>query len=196
MDFDVYIDSWIISDGNYDHFHEGEIREFALEFYAPDGLTRLPSSARHFRASSGYTYEVEAEIVFISDEICVLDFGLAAYSENSADLKAGHRLGDVVQGKITLGVDPFFYFERLSKISGVPPLIYEWRINSVEQDTSPVVPTKICGREGYAKQSGRSFRRVPATSERITLPNEIGALHVLRCTKLDVAPSTVLKRDC
>jgi hypothetical protein len=78
----------------------------ALEFYAPGGLTRLASSAKHFRASRGYAYDVEPEIVFISNDICVLDFGLAAYSENSSILKASCRLGDVVRGKISLGLDP------------------------------------------------------------------------------------------
>jgi len=192
MDFDIYIDSWIISDGNYEHFCEGETREFALEFYAPDGLTKVGPS-RHFRASGGCTYDVSAEIVCISEEICVFDFGLAAYSESSSTLKAGYQLGDFVQGKITLGIDPFFYFEDLSKMPGVPPLIYEWRINSVEQDTSPLVPPEICGRQGYMKQIGRSFHGVRGTFESIPVPHEIGPLHVLHCTKLDSSASSTFR---
>jgi hypothetical protein len=193
MDLDIYIENWIISDGNYRHFCEGETRDFALEFYAPKDLTKVALSSKHFRASSGYTYDVSAEIVFISEAICVLDFGLAAYSESSSTLKAGYQLGDFVQGRISLGIDPFFYFEQLSKISGVPPLIYEWRINSVEQDTSPLVPTEIGGRQGYRKLTGRSFHAVRATSENVTVPNEISPLHVLHCTKLDRPASSTFR---
>ena len=119
-----------------------EIREFALEFYAPDRLVTVASVDKQLEAGSGYTYDVAAEIVFVSEDICVLDFGLAAYSERSSALEAGYRLGDFVKGKISFGVDSFSYFERLSKIRGVPPFIYEWCINSVEQDTSPLIRRK------------------------------------------------------
>ena len=190
MNLDVYIDSWVISDGNYEHFREGEIREFALEFYALHRLATVASVDKQLEVNSEYTYDVTAEIVLVSEDICVLDFGLAAYSESGSTLDAGYRVGDLVKGKISFGVDPFFYFERLSKIPGVPPLIYEWCINSVEQDTSPSAPTDVCRRQGYAKdESRRSFRRVRGTFENVTVSPETVPLHVLHCTKLDTPPS-------
>jgi hypothetical protein len=41
-------------------------------------------------------------------------------------------VGDFVQGSLRFGVDPFFYFERHCKIHSIPPLIYEWQVNSIE----------------------------------------------------------------
>jgi hypothetical protein len=49
-----------------------------------------------------------------------------------------------LQGKrfrtdIYLRIDPFFYFETLSQIPCVPPLIYSWRINSIFRETAPFI---------------------------------------------------------
>ena len=40
-----------------------EIREFALEFYAPDRLVTVASVDKQLEGGSGYTYDVAAEIV-------------------------------------------------------------------------------------------------------------------------------------
>ena len=34
----IGLSSWIINDGNYGDFSQGDIAAFALEFYAPEGL--------------------------------------------------------------------------------------------------------------------------------------------------------------
>jgi len=40
---------------------------------------------------------------------------------------------------LRLGVDPFFYFEQLCRIPSIPPLIYDWQVNAIEQDTTPYI---------------------------------------------------------
>ena len=39
--------------------------------------------------------------------------------------------GVAVSGELYLGVDPYFYFERLFRTPGMPPLIYEWQIEGI-----------------------------------------------------------------
>jgi hypothetical protein len=50
-----------------------------------------------------------------------------------------------------LGVDPFFYFERLSKISEIPPLIYSWKILSILIETTPFI--EIAAKSGFLSGS-------------------------------------------
>lgn len=122
--------TWIIQDGNYPDFKVGDERWFAIEFsLVPDAV-----------ADNRYgTYAVDAEVIFADQSTDVrgherrawaIDFGLRAY--NSAvpppnGLLTGGRLHSV----IGLGVDPFDYFESLHSLQGMPPLIYQWRIEAI-----------------------------------------------------------------
>src|SRR5215469_14479796 len=56
-----------------------------------------------------------------------------------SEIQRGYRVGDFVQGSLRFSVDPFFYFERHYKLPSIPPLIYEWQVNSIEQNTTPYV---------------------------------------------------------
>ena len=145
MKLDIYMHSWIVGDGNYRDFREGETRQFALEFWAPSLLALSQSQEKSATEDARYMYRVNAQVAFSSAEILVIDFGLLAYSEAAEDLQLGLKSGDFVSGQIALDVDPFFYFERLSKIADVPPLIYEWRIEAAEQETTPLVIGNVCG---------------------------------------------------
>jgi len=195
MRLDVFMDSWIIGDGNYSDFSKGETRQFALELWAPAGLKKIEGSEKSSQADQRYTYAISAEVMFASSEILVIDSGVLAYSATSSDLEAGFRVGDFVKGDVTFGVDPFFYFERLSKLPDVPALIYEWRIEWVEQETTPLISGKVCGREGYVRDQARTrFERVESTSEIIPNPHDIAPSYVLHCTKLEAAAMKTFSR--
>jgi hypothetical protein len=38
-----------------------------------------------------------------------------------------------------LGVDPFFYFERLHAFAGMSPPVHTWRIDEISRQTAPFV---------------------------------------------------------
>jgi hypothetical protein len=195
MNLHIYMDSWIIGDGNYADFSVGETRQFALEFWAPSLLSRTQNQESSITADPRYTYHVNARVAFSNADILVIDFGLLAYSEASADLQLGFGTGDFVTGDIRLGVDPFFYFERLSKLQGVPPLVYEWRIDLIQQETTPMIIGEICGRRGYVRDESRtSFAQVESTQDVIPNPNDVAPSYVLHCTKLETAPMRQFSR--
>jgi hypothetical protein len=133
-------------------------------------------------------------VVFTTAEILVINFGVLAYSETSTDLNR-FRAGDFVAGGIRLGVDPFFYFERLSKLEGVPSLIYEWRIESIKQDTTPLILGEGCGRQVWLRDESRvSFAPVESTAEVIPSSNDVVGSYVMQCTKLETAPMKQFSR--
>jgi hypothetical protein len=198
MKLAVNLDYWIISDGNYEDFHAGEVRQFALEFYAPPSLQKVGVSEKKLRPIDKNKYQVTAEVVFASEEICVLDFGLLAYSDN-ADVRGAFTKGEFIEGEIGLGVDPFFYFEDLSNIEGVPALIYEWRIDSIEQDITPFVLAEGCDRFYIPDESRRGYAHVLGTDENVAGPPLHLLLcsrsYVLHCLSTDAPPSKVLRES-
>lgn len=94
MNLNIYMHSWIVQDGNYADFCEGETRQFALEFWAPGLLTSSHTQKKSIAADDRYMYQVNAEVAFSCAEILVIDFGLLAYSEASTDLQCGFKTGD------------------------------------------------------------------------------------------------------
>src|ERR1700730_5124935 len=139
LNLEISLSRWIIEDGNYDDFCVGESRKFALEFWASTQLTRGAENVIYLREQSGHSYDVAGKLVFGSDSVWVIDCGVLAYSERESEIEGGCKVGDFVRGSLRFGVDPFFYFERHYKIPSIPPLIYEWQVNSIEQDTTPYI---------------------------------------------------------
>ncbi len=131
LNLDVYLDRWIISDGNYDDFLVGETRKFALEFWASSTLTKSIERRTSLQRHRNYSYSISGKVAFATDEVWVLDCGVLAYSERNDKVQDRFAAGDFVQGELTFGVDPFFYFDRLCRIPNIPALIYEWQIHSM-----------------------------------------------------------------
>jgi hypothetical protein len=96
----------------------------------------MPSapSAKHLRESC---FEILGKVVYGSSFCWVLDFGLLAFREEP--LPNEYSVGDCIAGNINLGIDPFFYFERLCKVERVPPLIYDWEIDQICSRTAPLI---------------------------------------------------------
>jgi hypothetical protein len=187
LKLDIAIDSWIISDGNYEDFQVGETRNFALEFCTPT-LVRTNQRVASLRQQPYYSYSISGELIFATEDVTVIDCGVLAYSEQKCIVDKC-VVGDFVQGDLTFGVDPFFYFEKLCHIPGIPALIYSWQINSIEQDTTPYILSEIYGRTGYIRdETRRSFKAVRGTDENVTIPTDICPGFVLHCTKLGMAP--------
>ena len=64
-------------------------------------------------------------------------------------------------GEIGLGIDPFFYFERLSQSPGAPPLIFEWSIAAIDMQTAPFIEMRPGLRE--RDRSLRGWKRIAQT---------------------------------
>lgn len=88
------------------------------------------------------------------------------------------------------GVDPSFYFERHYKIPGIPALIYDWQVNSIEQDTTPYVLSDD-GRVYIRDESKRSHQTVRCTSKDFITIDQAPEF-VLYCSKLGTEPSHTL----
>jgi hypothetical protein len=132
------LSSWIIQDGNYGDVRRGDRLEAAIEFgfeEAPTLTEANEPSARYHRDS---LYEVVGRVTVVEADVWVVDMGISIFNEHPPP--RGLAVGDWVAGKAWVGVDPFFYFERLGKRPSMPPLIYTWRVAEIRRQTAPFVP--------------------------------------------------------
>lgn len=187
LDLEISLSRWIIEDGNYEDFCVGEQRKFALELWASTPLTKSAENVMALREHGDYSYDVAGKLVFTSDGVWVIDCGVLAYSEQGSEIVGECKVGDFVQGSLRFGVDPFFYFEQHYKIPGVPPLIYEWQVNSIEQDTTPYILSNDA-RMYIPDGSQRSHQSVRGTAKELIIPDQ-GPEFILSCSKLGTAPS-------
>lgn len=142
-------------------------------------------------AQSGHSYDIAGRLVFASDGVWVTDCGVLAYSERESEIETGCKVGDFVRGNLRFGVDPFDYFERHYKIPGIPPLIYEWRIDSIEQDTTPYI---LSNNMYIRDENQRSHQTVRGTAKNLSIPDR-GQEFILYCSKLETRPSYMLEAD-
>lgn len=180
--------SWIIQDGNYGDFKCGDKAAFAVEF----GSSDLKACHPHTERGPGMmwlrdcTYAVAGRVTHVTPEWWVLNIGaLEVYNEYPL---AGAKPGDLVSGEAYLGIDPFFYFERLGREPGAPPLIHDWRVQGIDLDITP-----------WREVTPRSFERDPAkvawkpiSRTRAWKDDSGSAAYVLQCTPLSDMPRWTL----
>jgi hypothetical protein len=131
--------SWVINDGNYKDFKRGDLRPFAVQFYAPNPLdiaeNRLPVSQESIDRNR---YRILNKVSHVFSDWWVIEInGVQCFTQQRPPL--GVQPGDCVRGEIALGIDPYFYVERLSHQPNAPALIYNWRLQKIEIQTAPFI---------------------------------------------------------
>ncbi|MFM0596546.1 hypothetical protein [Paraburkholderia dilworthii] len=149
----VGLNAWIIQDGNYDEFRRGESYKLALEF---NGSALIPSVERAMQCKHKDTslFNVVAKVIFSTPEVWVIDFGVKVFCESRPPRFA--KFGQWVQGEIWLGIDPFFYKERLHRLPGMPDLSVDWFVIRIQLETTPWIEDKSGVRTLLKRDSARA----------------------------------------
>jgi hypothetical protein len=167
----VGLSSWIIADGNYPHFRRGRA-SFALAFFPASSPIDIPrdwlsinppdvdrTSMCHIEGSE---YLVTAKVTHVleDDSWWVIDAGVLMYRYGKPpdDIEPGCW----VSGKLYVSIDPFDYFERLSRYYAAPPLIYDWDVTKIELETTPIVCSCTVGSHAALRMK----RSTPASLRR------------------------------
>jgi hypothetical protein len=184
-EWEIGLSSWIIQDGNYGDFKVGERVEFALEFY-PHSIRSSEARLKSAKRLGAAKYEINGEVIYLKDEVWLLDFGICAFQKSAPPRELS--VGQFVAGEISLGIDPFFYFERLYTLSGMPPLVYSWKINSIGQQTAPFIETREpSGQKVLVRDENKlGYKSIEATDAW----NDDGGNgeYVFKCVRFDVPP--------
>jgi hypothetical protein len=183
--WEIGLSSWIIQDGNYPDFTVERAAEFALEF-CPTTVRRSQSIAKSAKRLGAARYEINCEIVYLKPEVWVLDFGLCAFQKSTPP--KGLSVDKFITAEIYLGIDPFFYFERLYTISGMPPLVYSWRIKPIAQQTAPFIESREPSGQTFLVRDERRLGYKAIEKTDAWNDDDGRGEYVLNCARLDVPP--------
>ena len=122
---------WMIADGEPDR-HVGDVFEwFAVAFSSDIKLSRVENGVKSAVPVGDYAYRVVAEVTYVSDKACIIDFGLKATS-SSGELPTGSRPGDYIEGEIYLNLPLCVDVEE--------SLSHTWQVNRILADLTAYVP--------------------------------------------------------
>jgi len=181
--FFIGLESWIIQDGNYGDFKVGQKRSFALEFnpvghlHPTEYINNLSTTLK-----TESIYSVSGQVIHKPDNWWAVDVGIKAFRESKPPINL--KTDDSFNGRIWLGIDPFFYFESLNKTDSAPALIYDWKILEILVQTAPFVKTKdnIMVRD-KTKLNWRSISKTNAWRD-----DNGNAEYLLKCEQLSKHP--------
>ena len=157
-EWNLHYEDWIIGDGEPDRRIGDVFDWFALGCWSEERLEKVNERGRSAVPVSDFRYRVVAEVVYISQDACIIDFGLNAtgLKATATDdvLPSDCKKGDFVMGEIGL---------RLPLVTEVGPeeefkkLAYRWRVNRISADLTPYVNSR-------RDESRIQYQGVPATT--------------------------------
>lgn len=174
VEWDLHYAAWIIADGEPERGVEEDFDWFSLEFWSNTKLEKTPDSTKSAVVRPDYKYRVVAEVVFLSDEACVIDFGLRAigYADR---LCPNANKGEYVTGEIELG---------LPLCTAIVPheiqqsLRRTWRVNGIHADMTPYI-SRPSDPKAFFRDNSR-IQYEPVLSKASVKTHD----YVLHCTKL------------
>ena len=187
----IWLDAWVIQDGNYPDFTRGQTAEFAVQLLS-DNIRASSQKTMLVRALGKHDYKVTAQVVYGKRGIWIIDFGILAYGGSQTlggqRLPRGVGVGDFVEASVWLGIDDSSYVERFSKRPGIPALIYTWRIDRIAKQSAPLIEHKLPNGRRFLErdQSQLGFEDIEQTN---ACSDDGGrAEYLLHCTLLDKVP--------
>src|SRR6516225_11301259 len=127
---------WIIDDGEPEREVAECFRWFAVEFWASNRLAESATRSRSASERADYAYHVVAEVVHVSEEAAVIDFGLRAVGRTEL-LPMNCRSGDYVSGDIGLG---FPLCTAVLPEGIIVSLNHGWLVKDILADLTPYRP--------------------------------------------------------
>jgi hypothetical protein len=158
-EWNLHYDDWIIGDGEPDR-HVGEIFDwFAVAFWTKARLTKVPEGSRSVALAADHGYRIVAEVTYLSDSACIIDFGFKVTTTDDI-LPPGCQRGDYVTGDLYL---------RLPLCTEVGPeepfkaLAHRWQVRRISADVTPYVAHPDNPRFFMRDESQVRYEEVPAT---------------------------------
>jgi len=174
IEWNLHYAGWIIADGEPNRQVGEDFDWFSLEFLAFHKLQKAPESLKSADPLDNYKYWVVAELVFVSEKACVIDFGLGAIGLAGSVAQECVR-GDYVMGKIAIDL-PLCTETIPEEIS--ESLRCRWHVNAIHADTTPFISQPYHPKVFFRDESRARLEKVLSTASIKTHG------YVLHCTKL------------
>ena len=123
---------------------------FALEFY-PQEFISASKQTKSLDSIAGPEYRFSGEVIVSEPGVQVLDVGILCYHDGK--LTNFPPSGTFISGRLSLNVDPFYWYETLAQRSNMPNLFYRWRIEKIILETTLWTISE--------ERGGKVIKRVP-----------------------------------
>jgi len=137
-EWNLRYEEWIIGDGEPDRHIDEVFDWFTLGFWSKEKLGKITEEQKGAVPVSDFRYRVVAEVIYLSKNACIIDFGLRA-TATAEFMPRGCQKGDYVTGEIGLllplvtEVEPREEFKKLA---------YRWRVRRISADLTPYVNSR------------------------------------------------------
>lgn len=132
LEWNIWYERWMIEDGLPDR-SVGEAFVWEVDFYSNEQLTKATEQRKTAVAIPDYRYRVIAQLVCMSEQACVIDFGLKVVGD--ADLIASEcRPGDYVTGEVVLSLTHGRVLPVEKQLEFVNR---KWRVDGIQADITP-----------------------------------------------------------
>jgi hypothetical protein len=156
----LHFASYLIWDG-WGHIHVGqELQSIGLQFWSRHPLRNTADTSKSAMPVRGLEYSVSAEIVFRSNDACVIDFGLKAVNTSEILLDGANR-GNYVAGEIGLSLDRSVLLPEEIELS-FPR--YKWQVEGISADVTPYIPHPTDHRALVRDESRLQYVEVQSTT--------------------------------
>lgn len=134
-EWNLHYPRWIIGDGQPDRDVGDAFDWFAVDFWGESQLVTASKGIASATAGHDYQYHIVAEVTYLSENSCVIDFGLHAIGPRDS-LPPQCAQGDYVSGEIKLELPLRI---PIMPESVVATLKHRWQVNRISADITPYV---------------------------------------------------------
>jgi len=159
-DWNLYYEGWIIADGEPDLEVGQSFEWFAIEFWTAKGrLVKTDERRKSAIPVADYNYRVVAELAYLSDNACVIDFGLRAI--RTPDLLSPEcKQGDFVTGEIRIGLP---LCTEVVPEEVLKTLAHKWHVNRISADRTLYVAHPDDPSSSFRDESRIRYQEVKST---------------------------------
>jgi hypothetical protein len=174
LEWNLHYARWVIDDGEPERRVEEDFDWFSLEFGSTNKLAKAPESVKSAFAVSDYKYRVVAELVFLSEKACVIDFGLRAIG-HADRVSPECKQGEYVTGEVALGLP---LCTEIVPEEILNSLQCRWHVNGIYADMTPYISRPYNPKFFFRDESRIRYESTLSTASLRT------HCYVLHCTKL------------
>jgi hypothetical protein len=129
----LHYEGWVIEDGQPDREVGETFDWFALSFWSEEPLNINGQRVKSATAVSDFKYKVAAEMIYLANGCCVIDFGLRV-AGSADDLPAGCATRDYVEGTISIDLPLSI---ALVPEETLAALRHAWTVRKICADLTP-----------------------------------------------------------